>query len=159
MTDDLVVAMLRQDVEIYRLMKRGPVFHKWLLANGELCGQRVKRKGLTLMTKKQCYSNSLRTIMNREVDWDEWFYTEGVVASHDLPILIDHAWLTNRKGEVLDRTLRSNGHSYFGIPFTANAAIEATMRHGYYGLFSNGMMYNQDIVGKRVAGRAWRRKK
>lgn len=167
MTDDLAVAMLRQNVDVYRQMGHGPIFHEWLLKHGELCGQRVKRKGLTLMTMKQCYSNSLRTIMHREVDRDEWFYTEGVVASHDLPILIDHAWLTNRKGEVLDRTLRSKGikgvdrtFSYFGIPFKPDFVIEETMRQGFYGLFSDGLMYNRNIVGKSVHGRrAWRRKK
>jgi hypothetical protein len=158
MDDDIAVAMLRQHAEIYRLMERGPTFHGWLLEHGELCGQRVRRKGLTLMTKKHCFSNSMRTIMRHEVDWKEWFYTEGVVASPDLPILIDHAWLTNREGEVLDRTLRSKGHSYFGIPFKPDFAIQETCKQGYYGLFSNGVMYNRDIVGKkRLPGRAWRR--
>jgi hypothetical protein len=153
--------MLKQDADIYRSMGRGPIFHEWLLENGELCGQRVKRKGLTLMTKKQCFSNSMKTIMYREVDWTEWFYTEGVVASESLPILIDHAWLTNPDGEVLDRTLRANGrvHSYYGIPFKPDFAIDMTIKRGFFGLYSDGCMYNRDLVGKPVTtGRAWRKK-
>lgn len=162
---DLALAMLKQDADIYRSMGRGPIFHEWLLENGELCGQRVKRKGLTLMAKKQCFSNSMQTIMRRQVDWTEWFYTEGVVASEDLPILIDHAWLTNRDGEVLDRTLRKglNGesrvHSYYGIPFKPGFAIDMTIKRGFFGLFSDGCMYNRDLVGKPVTkGRAWEKK-
>lgn len=162
--ENLVVAILRQEAEVWKQLAQhngmqGPIFKEWLFEHGELCGQRVKVKGLRLMAKKQCYMNSMQTIIRREVDPTEWFYTEGVVASPDLPILIEHAWLTNRKGEVLDRTLRSNGHSYYGIPFKPDYAINAAMEHGYYGLFSGGYMYNRKIVGQKVRGRAWRRKK
>jgi hypothetical protein len=159
--------LLQQEANIWRELAarqnmRMPLFKDWLLQQGEECGPAIKRpKGVRMGTIKQCYENSLQAITYRTVDRDEWFYTEGVVARPDLPILIDHAWLTNRKGEVLDLTLRDQKDaSYYGVPFKPDAAVGATMRHGYYGLFSNGWRYNQDIVGKTIGRtrRAWRKK-
>jgi hypothetical protein len=139
----------------------GKSFHNWLLENGEAFGPAIKVPGAMMGAQKECYSNSLQAVVDHAVDSTEWFYTEGVVLAPGLPILIDHAWLSNRKEEVLDLTLRDqDGAEYYGIPFKPDWAVSATIRHGYYGLFSDGCTYNKDVVFKPVGRtkRAWKKK-
>jgi hypothetical protein len=160
--------MLKQQAESWAALAKmqnfadaHPTFHQWLLENGEECGPVVKVKGQHMKRIKECYMNSMTAITRSEVDTDEWFYTEGVVLVDDLPILIDHAWLTNRKGEVLDLTLRSQDKAtYFGIPFKPNYAVGEAVRWGYYGLFGNGATYNTKVVFRPVSNmkRAWPRR-
>jgi hypothetical protein len=136
------------------------IFDEWLLEHGETFGPVIKRpKGVRLGKMKECYSNSAKALLFYLVDDTEWFYTEGVVFRKDLPIQLDHAWLSNRKGEVLDLTLRDQDgeDQYFGIPFTREYAIQKIMDHKYYGLFSNGMMYNRDVMDTVDEGRAWKK--
>jgi hypothetical protein len=155
---------LQQKAQMHRSIMPNAefVFAEWLLEHGEEFGPSIKRSGKNqrLRTIKQCYSNSLQALMpfGGNFNRDEWFYTEGVVVRKDIPFLeIDHAWLSNRKGEVLDLTLRHQDpeDKYFGVPFTYDYAVEKTMEHGYYGLFSNGIIYNQDVMESVDEGRAW----
>jgi hypothetical protein len=154
--------MLQHQVEVWaKLMpERGQTFDQWLLDNGEVCGP--ARSAEKLGTPKQCYENSFNAVQFfSDCDLTEWFYTEGVVLRDNMPLAINHAWLTNRQGEVIDVTLRDADQcTYFGIPFDPDYLLEATEQHGYYGLFSDGAMYNRDIVFKPVpaAARAWPRR-
>ncbi len=161
--------MLKQEAEAWRqlfahenLSGNPTRFKDWLLENGEECGPAIPLpKGMRMKPIKQCYQNSYQALIPGDVDEDEWVYTEGIVVRPDLPIALDHAWLTNRKGEVLDLTLRDNADaSYFGIPFTYDELLRLTLRSGYYGLFNSGVGYNEDIVGKPVGPgvRAWPKK-
>lgn len=69
--------LLRQRAEMWSRIGHGH-FDEWLLANGETCAPRVRPIGLPLMRIKQCYANSLRTLMYDLRYTDEWVYTEGV---------------------------------------------------------------------------------
>jgi hypothetical protein len=135
-------------------------FPEWLLEHGEAFGPAIKRpKGLRLQRKKMCYSNSFRALAYQDVDPDEWFYTEGVVLKTDLPIEIDHAWLSNRKGEVIDLTLRGQETAmYYGVPFAWDYVRDQVMKRGYYGLFSNGVFINKDVMDSADEGRAWKKR-
>lgn len=129
-------------------------FEEWLLENGEAQGPRVTLDGVRMGPKKMCYQNSFQAILHGTVDDSEWFYTEGQVLLDDIPILIDHAWLSNRKGEVLDLTLRGGG-TYFGVPFEPDFVSKQTLDQGFYGLFSDGAFY-QPITRQPVGTkRAW----
>jgi hypothetical protein len=152
--------MLQHQAEAWaKLMpeRKHPTFEQWLLENGEVCGPASSAEKLG--TPKECYCNSFNAVQfNEDYDPTEWFYTEGVVLREGLPLVIDHAWLTNRKGEVIDVTLRDADQcTFFGIPFDPGYLLEATLKRGYYGLFSDGAMYNRDIVFKPVPtkARAW----
>jgi hypothetical protein len=166
--------LLREHAEMMEQLRAtnhlsgGQSFHSWLLAHGEECGPRIRLKGQRMMRPKECHSNSMKALLHRPELGGEWFYTEGIVCSPDLPLLIDHAWLTNRAGEVLDLTLRRKGvdgkeretPSYFGIPMATDYALQEALRAGVYGLFSNGVMFNRNVVWTDIsAGRAWPRKK
>lgn len=143
-------------------------FKKWLLKNGEAFGERVKLPGVKMRQIKECYKNSFQALMDGTVDRDEWFYTEGIVVTADLPIEIEHAWLSNRKGEVLDLTLREERLDgkpreqvgYYGIPFSFDYLLERTLKTGYYGILAGQYGYEPEVVDKPVTkGRAWKKGK
>jgi hypothetical protein len=144
---------------------------RWLLNHGESFGPNIALpKGVGLMTQKECYSNTLKSLIHRDVDPAEWFYCEGLAVRFDLPVAFEHAWLGNRKGEVIDRTWRESGSgkrgrtrpvkageaAYYGIPYKLDFAKEQTFRRGYYGLHSNGIHYNKELIEMDPAVyRAW----
>jgi hypothetical protein len=143
-----------------------PMFEDWLLEHGEEMGPNIKRpKGFRLGPMKQCYMNSTKKAMELYYRGEqEWFYCEGYVVSGKLPIPIAHAWLANRKGEVIDLTLRNyepGELSYFGIPFQQRYVNETAFVTGYYGVFCpNGVMYNRELLGDSPAKfRAWEKGK
>jgi hypothetical protein len=156
-----IETVMRDMAKLRHSLQPGPTFDDWLLENGECFGPLVKRpKGLRLMGKKQCFYNTFAVIHRAVVDPEKWFYAEGMVMRANLPIPIHHAFLVNRAGEVMDLTLRdaSAEEQYFGIPFKFDYVIRETMRLGYYGLFSNGIHYNQCIMESAERGRAWEKR-
>ena len=131
---------------------------EWLLAEGEEFGPRVALPaGVGMGPQKMCYQNSFRALAYGKLDTDEWFYTEGVTFMPGFPLPIDHAWLSNKDGEVLELTLRDpSGHSYYGIPYKWDYVQRQTMENGYYGLHSNGVTVDPNLVGKPTGEkRAW----
>jgi hypothetical protein len=139
-------------------------FERWLLEHGEAMGPNIKRpKGVRLMQKKQCYGNSARSVMHYDVDPTEWFYCEGYAVSETLGLPLEHAWLANRKGEVIDRTWRKETGecAYYGIPFTPAYLLRTLSRTGYFGLFApTGVTYNDQLMLKDDPAdyRAWEKK-
>lgn len=140
-------------------------FERWLLDNGEEFGPVLDHElhGLSFGTPKECFYNAATAVMNFDVDQDEWFYTEGVVAFEDIPgVEIHHAWLSNRDGQVLDITSR-HAHepgvklSYWGVPLKPEELRRQLLANGIYGLFSDGCQYlpiTHQPVGDE---RAWSR--
>jgi len=67
---------------------------------------------------KQCYYNCWRAL-----SCGDYRYFEGYVTSKDVPIPLEHAWLINKKNEVIDPTLIINvtkiknrlGDEYLGL--------------------------------------------
>jgi hypothetical protein len=136
-------------------------FSRWLLTFGESMGPAIPLPpGKRMMAMKRCYDNTGRVLVRGEVDEAEWFYTEGVVAVPDLPIDIDHAWLSNRQGQVLDFTLRgAESAHYFGIPFIPEAVFRSARDHGHYGMFSDGIRYFPEVIDCSILmARAWAKK-
>ena len=98
--------------------------HEFVLKFGKIyLGQPLPKK-YRLRPIKQCFDNARRlTERSKALQ-----YCEGFVASADLPLIIHHAWAVNKKGEVIDPTLRAfknldasggeRGH-YMGVTFPA----------------------------------------
>jgi hypothetical protein len=75
------------------------------MANGDL---------LKFGEPKACFRNAARTALLR----DGLFYAEGYAIEPDLQLPMEHAWLVDRSGRVVDPTWRdSHHHTYFGIAF------------------------------------------
>lgn len=63
---------------------------------------------------KQCYKNAAAYASVRE----DIFYAEGYAIDPALPIPIEHAWLVDLTGQVVDPTWNGDGaHVYFGVAF------------------------------------------
>ncbi len=66
---------------------------------------------------KQCFRNATAFALVR----DDVTYVEGFALDPALPIPLEHAWLVDDIGRVIDPTWGDNiGHVYYGVPFERN---------------------------------------
>lgn len=156
------VELLTSMATLKRSMQNSSIFivEEWLLEHGEDFGPVVKVPGVGMGLPKECFANSFRALLRERIDPAEWFYTEGSFVWKDIPIDIHHAWLSNRKGEVLDLTLRDTSHGqFFGVPFAWDFVQRQIEQQSYSGLFSDGIRYNE-LVQQPLAAerRAWVKK-
>jgi len=93
-------------------------------------------------TPKQCYANAGR-MATRD---SSLTYVEGYTTVHGVPI--EHAWVVNKKGTVIDPTLKNgdNIRGYFGVPFTTEYLNKTIARKGTWGLIDG--MTNRDLFKK-----------
>lgn len=76
---------------------------------------------------KSCYENSTAYAVVRT----DTYYAEGYAIDLNLPIPIEHAWLVNGAGEVIDPTWDCVGDRvYFGIAFNRVSVIETLEASG-----------------------------
>lgn len=59
-------------------------------------------------------------------------YVEGYADSDLFPM--EHAWVVDPDGRVIDNTWRKPGTVYYGVPFTRKFLMRALGVSGYYGL-------------------------
>lgn len=107
----------------------------WYMNDASFVG---KRK-----TAKECFANSYRLAT---ID-SSLTYVEGYVHIGIMPI--EHAWVIDHEGFVIDPTLpapdptkRINPTGYFGIPFKEDYVQKVALRSGVYGIL--GM--NRELV-------------
>lgn len=63
---------------------------------------------------KQCFLNATAIALVR----DDVTYVEGFALDPGIPIPVEHAWLVDDNGHVIDPTWdESRGHLYYGVPF------------------------------------------
>lgn len=71
--------------------------------------------------EKRCYNNSVAYSRAR----DDLIYAEGYALDPEIGFPIEHAWLIDSQGKVLDPTWDENDdHTYFGIAFKTSFVIE-----------------------------------
>lgn len=87
-------------------------------------------EGMTRGPMKNCYQNSQQRITG------DLFYCEGYACSRALGIPVEHAWLLDLNGNVIDPTWEG-GDFYFGVPFDMHFVMDCTMTTGYYGIFGS----------------------
>lgn len=76
---------------------------------------------------KSCYENSTAYAVVRT----DIYYAEGYAIDPSLPIPIEHAWLVNHAGEVIDPTWdRVGDRVYFGIAFNRVSVMETLEASG-----------------------------
>lgn len=103
-------------VEILRSMESAFGHATALSKYGQMFLPRPARpKWLLLGPKRACFSNSISYAVTRE----DVFYAEGYAMEPEIPVPIQHAWLVDRAGAVIDTTWdNTKEHVYFGIAFT-----------------------------------------
>lgn len=78
-----------------------------------------------------CYRNSSRTAFIEGL-----VYCEGFAVPAGLGIPLEHAWVCDLQGRVIDPTW-PDGSDYFGVPFTEDFHSEITAETGYHGILCN----------------------
>ncbi|WP_313198245.1 hypothetical protein [Rhizobium sp.] len=95
-------------------------------------------------TAKRCYENAASYASVR----NDVNYAEGYVIDPCLPIPIEHAWLVDCAGEVVDPTLENvKEHVYLGVAFAPGCVrqmLEANQ--GEAGILSNLHRFHQDSI-------------
>lgn len=98
-------------------------YKEWLVANSTTFDF-VNKEESKIISKstdskiKSCYYNCMKGMYPKK-----YKYFEGYVAMKKIPIPLEHAWLVNKKGEVIDPTLIINSPNdsdrtdseYFGV--------------------------------------------
>lgn len=83
-------------------------------------------------TKHHCYENSAKKAFADS----SLTYVEGYMTVHGIPL--EHAWVVDKKGYVIDPTITAGGvKGYFGIPMTTEFVRDTGLRTGYWGILSN----------------------
>lgn len=119
-------------------------------------------KGGKYMTIKECFKNALTYASHNRLR-----YAEGYITSARLPITIEHAWVLDADGGVIDPTLRkSKGTEYMGVTMEPQQAWDMIFDRGrkfpdrgdYYGVLFTGWGINLDAVETlypEYKGRQW----
>lgn len=85
--------------------------------------------------QKNCFTNATTAAVTRS----DVIYAEGYVLEPELPIPVQHAWLLDPSGAVVDPTYAdTTDHAYFGIAFRRDFGIDMLAKtKGQAGLLVN----------------------
>jgi hypothetical protein len=105
------------------------------------------------MEQGMCYMNCTHSVLENPL----LTYCEGFVSVYGVPL--EHAWLLDRDGNVIDPTLTAHPEGrvteYFGVAFSTEYLLQAAMRNKYYGLLG---YTSRKTLPKLIEGKAknWR---
>ncbi|WP_346619606.1 hypothetical protein [Blastococcus montanus] len=109
-------------------------FEEAVLTYGRLFDRALIPDGRRLGPQKQCYRNAL-TAAFRSVGRDNPLtYCEGFAMPFALGIVVEHAWLVDRDGRVIDPTWDdADSCGYVGVPLTLEHMAASQRRKNFYG--------------------------
>lgn len=82
-------------------------------------------------TPKNCYENCFNIIKKRP----DLIYCEGYTTDDEVSEIFTHAWLINKKAEVIDPTLiEPSNAAYFGAAFNRDFVIDFVTKFKEYGI-------------------------
>lgn len=98
-----------------------------LLKHGRFFRPRQRKiDWLRLGPKRACFNNATAYAVAR----NDVFYAEGYAIEPGLPFPVQHAWLVDAAGEVVDPTWDdTHEHVYFGIAFKRSFVAETLARN------------------------------
>lgn len=96
--------------------------------------------------KRQCFMNAYRLAA-----YHDFRYVEGYGISHNVPgLLIHHAWVLDKDGNVIDNTWDNPaGSLYFGVEFPFSEVEAETSKSGVYAVLDNGIGINHEYIFQR----------
>ncbi len=104
---------------------------------------RRKPEWLHVGSAGQCFKNATLYALAR----DDVFYTEGYAIDPNFPVPIQHAWLVDRTGKVIDPTWRqSKDHTYFGMAFQRAFVAEQLLHNKE----EPGILININLMRRRL---------
>jgi hypothetical protein len=132
--------MLAETAITWRKVGHFALIEEFVLANGR--SFRRLRNPPHWARIKQCFENAALLALH-----PDFTYVEGFVWKESLTMPIHHAWVLNRRGEVIDNTMREqDGAEYFGVKFADNVLRTELVRNGVYGLLDHGRGYNVELM-------------
>ncbi|MBO6894285.1 MAG: hypothetical protein JJ866_20245 [Roseibium sp.] len=92
---------------------------------------------------KSCYANATSYALRH----NNLFYSEGYALDPALPVPLQHAWLVDEVGEVIDPTWKdAEQHVYFGITFKPDFLVELLNHTGG----ESGFLVNWHLLQKHL---------
>jgi hypothetical protein len=102
----------------------------------------IKPRWLVMGEAKRCYQNAAAYVAVR----DDVFYAEGYALNLEFPVPLEHAWLVDRDGKVIDPTWAEASHNvYVGIAFKPDFVNDVLAMRGA----GEGVLQRLHILRKR----------
>lgn len=106
--------------------------YELILALGEEFNGRPRPADWPRMTPNECFGNCWDVVVSGTPGVT---YYEGLVVSRALGIPLEHAWLVDDDGRVIEVTLPEDvcnaNTQYFGVAIDTEVLLECNRRHGY----------------------------
>ncbi|CAB4130412.1 hypothetical protein UFOVP119_36 [uncultured Caudovirales phage] len=109
--------------------------------------------GVPMDQPKDCYRNAAHLAIANP----GYTYCEGYAIRNSLPLPIQHAWVVDGIGRVIDSTWSEPERcQYLGVPFSRDELVRELTLNGVYGLLDTGRGMNIALVVRISAERAGR---
>lgn len=104
----------------------------FILAQGKHYTPKPLPKGIRIGQKKDCFKNAF----NLANDNPGYTYVEGYASSKTVCMPLEHAWVVDLDGNVIDNTWE-DGDEYFGVPFKTDYVRRTILDKKTYGVIEN----------------------
>lgn len=85
-----------------------------------------------------CYQNAFEFVQKNSYRGKEQFlYCEGWACSLAMGVPLEHAWVIDHKGEVIDPTWKAVDCEYFGVAFDWDRLLALMSKTEHYGILCN----------------------
>ena len=88
----------------------------------------ARPQGMKKGKDKECYTNAYHTVISNK----GFTYVEGYATTYGIPL--EHAWVLDPNGVVIDPTWRTPGEQYYGIEFDIPFVNQVIHEKGTYGV-------------------------
>lgn len=145
MADD-IKTIIEEQIKRFEYFGHPAIMERFVLRNGKEGIGKPRPPGISKRPDKECFKNSSYWA----VEVPGWTYTEGFAIRPSLGMLIHHAWLENKKGEVLDLTWKDPQDClYYGVRFSTVELVENMVRTKVYGILMQYDIIDVDVIFKR----------
>ncbi len=134
-------------------------FQKWFLENAKLY-KNVDREQSIQVCKiihgqiKNCYYNCWRAVNDHTIEG--LTYCEGFELNYDISIPLEHCWLIDSRGNVIDPTLIINGKEFAQQMEKYGKQVDETSKdrigNEYYGITYTKEQVNKFALSKKETG-------
>ncbi len=95
----------------------------------------ISAKSPTKGKLKECFMNAYQLATGHS----GYTYVEGYATTEKVGIPLDHAWVVDKEGRVVDPTWK-DGNAYFGVPIKADYLLKTAVKTRVYGVLSHTNM-------------------
>lgn len=97
------------------------------------------------MQRKQCFRNAFESSVMIDA-----VYCEGFACSASFNFPVEHAWILDRRGRVIETTWNEQGLAYFGIAIDADYLTSHMAENRVYGIIWEAFARDLEIEGDQI---------